>query len=219
MGMGKESDLENVVVLPLQLLCPTLCNSMDYSRPGSFVLHYLLSLLKFMPTESVDSSSVTVFSFYLQWLFSWGGQCIGASASVLPMNIQGWFSLGLTSLISLQSKGLSRVFSSTTIQKHQVFGAQSSLGSNSHITTWYLSFFHFFSFPLCFLSFSPLSLLPPLPPPSLLSFLHFPYWFPLALQVFRAELGLQTHRSTFCALEGALQVNKHDWMSVELSKI
>ena len=103
--------------------------------------------------------------------------------------------------------------------KHQVFGAQSSLGSNSHITTWYLSFFHFFSFPLCFLSFSPLSLLPPLPPPSLLSFLHFPYWFPLALQVFRAELGLQTHRSTFCALEGALQVNKHDWMSVELSKI
>ena len=92
------------------------------------------------------SSSVTPFSFYLQsfpssgsfpmsWPFVWGGQSIGASASVLPMNIQDWFPLGLTALISSQSKGLSRVFSSTTIWKPQSFGAQPSLWSNSRIRT------------------------------------------------------------------------------------
>ena len=63
---------------------------------------------------------------------------VSASASVLPMNIQDWFPLGLTGLISLQSKGLSRVFSSTTIQKHQFLSAQLSLWSNSHIHTWLL---------------------------------------------------------------------------------
>ena len=61
-----------------------------------------------------------------------------ATASVLPMNSQGWFPLGLTGLISLQSKGLSRVFSNTTVQKHQFFGAQPSLWSYSHIHTWLL---------------------------------------------------------------------------------
>ena len=70
--------------------------------------------------------------------FASGGQNIGASASpsVLPMNIQGWFPLGFTGLISLQSKGLSRVFSNTTIQKHQFFSAQPSLWSNSRIHMW-----------------------------------------------------------------------------------
>ena len=70
-------------------------------------------------------------------LFESGGQSIGASAlaSVLPVNIQGRFPLGLTGSISLRSKGLSRVFSSTTILKHQFFGAQSSLWSNSHVRT------------------------------------------------------------------------------------
>ena len=70
--------------------------------------------------------------------FASGGQRIGASASasVLPMNIQGWFPLGLTGLISLQSKGLSRVFSNTTVQKHQFFSTQPFLWSNSHIHTW-----------------------------------------------------------------------------------
>ena len=63
-----------------------------------------------------------------------GGQSIGLSA--LPMTIQDWFPLGLTGLISLQSKGLSRVFSNTTGQKHQFFGAQLSLQSKSHIQTW-----------------------------------------------------------------------------------
>ena len=69
-----------------------------------------------------------------------GGQSIGASASasVLPVNIRGWFPLGLTGLISLQSKGLSRVFFSTSIWKHRFFGAQISLWFNSHIHTWLL---------------------------------------------------------------------------------
>ena len=66
-------------------------------------------------------------SFPMSRLFVSGGQNIGASASVLPTNIRDWFSLGLTGLISLQSKGLSRVVSNTTIQKHQFFGAQPSL--------------------------------------------------------------------------------------------
>ena len=73
-------------------------------------------------------------------LLTSGGQSIGASASasVFPMNSQSWFPLGLTGLISLQSKGLSRVFSNTTVWKHQFFGAQPSLWSNSHTRTWLL---------------------------------------------------------------------------------
>ena len=94
------------------------------------------------------SSSATLFSFCLQslpasgsfsisWLFTSGGQSIGASAiaSVFPMNIQGWLLLELTGVNFLLSKGLSNVFSSTTIQKHQFFSAQPSLWSNSHIHT------------------------------------------------------------------------------------
>ena len=77
-------------------------------------------------------------SFAMSWLFALDGQSIRASASVLPMNIQGWFPLGLTGLISLLSKGLSRVLSTTTVQKHQFFSAQPSLWSNSHIHTWLL---------------------------------------------------------------------------------
>ena len=79
-------------------------------------------------------------SFPMSQLFPSGGQSIGASASasVLPMNIQDWFPLGRTSWISLQSKGLSRAFSNTTVQKHQLFGAQLSSQSNSHIHTWLL---------------------------------------------------------------------------------
>ena len=97
------------------------------------------------------SSSVTPFSSFLQsfpasgsfpmsQLFTSSGQSIGVSAlaSVLSKNIQGWFPLGLTGWISLLSKGLSRVFSSTTVQKHHFFGAQSFKWSNSHILTWLL---------------------------------------------------------------------------------
>ena len=77
-------------------------------------------------------------SFPVSQPFASGGQSIGVSAStsVLPMNIQDWFPLGWTGWISFQSKGLSRVFSNTTVQKHQFFGAQHSLRSNSHIHTW-----------------------------------------------------------------------------------
>ena len=113
------------------------------------------SLLKLMPIESVMPSnhlilccpllllpsifpSIRVFS--KSQLFASGGQSIGASAStsVLPMNIQNWFPLRLPGLISLQSKGLWRVFSNITIQNHQFFSAQPSLWSNSHIHTWLL---------------------------------------------------------------------------------
>ena len=77
-------------------------------------------------------------SFPMSQLFTWGGQSIAvsASASVLPMNTQDWSPLGWTGWISLQSKGLSRVFSNTTLQKHQFFSAQPSSQSNSHIHTW-----------------------------------------------------------------------------------
>ena len=78
--------------------------------------------------------------FSIRSIFASGDQNIGVSALalVLPVNIQEWFPLGLTALISLQSKGLSRVFSNTTVQKHQFFGVQLSLWSNSHIHTWLL---------------------------------------------------------------------------------
>ena len=81
-------------------------------------------------------------SFQMRQFFASRVQSIGASASasasILPMNIQDWFSLGLTGLIFLQSKGLSRVFSKTAVQKHQFFGAQLLLLSHSHIYTWLL---------------------------------------------------------------------------------
>ena len=79
-------------------------------------------------------------SFPMSQLFASGGQSIGVSAStsVIPMNTQDWSPLGWTGWISLQSKGLSRVFSNTTVQKHQFFGAQLSLCSKSHIHTWLL---------------------------------------------------------------------------------
>ena len=77
-------------------------------------------------------------SFPMSQLFTWSGQSTGvsASASVLPMNSQDWSPLGWTGWISLQSKGLSRVFSNTTVQKHQFFDSQLSSPSNSHIHTW-----------------------------------------------------------------------------------
>ena len=92
-----------------------------------------------IPFSRLQSSPASVY-FPMSQLFESGGQSIGASVllSVLPMNIQDWFPLGLTGLIFLQSKGLSRVFSNTTVQKHQFFGAQLSLWSNLHIHTWLL---------------------------------------------------------------------------------
>ena len=99
----------------------------------------------------IISSSVAPFSFHLQsfptsesfpmsWLLASGGQSIGVSAlaSVFPMNVQDWFPLRLTGLISFLPKGLSRIFSNTTVQKHQFFGALPSLWFSSHIHTWLL---------------------------------------------------------------------------------
>ena len=118
-------------------------------------LSHYLNLLKFLSIELVMLSNSLILCHLLpllpsifqhqgvfakNQLFISGGQSIrvSVSARVLPMNIQGWFPLGLTSLISLQSKGLSRVFSRTTIQNHQFFNTQPSLCSNSHISTWLL---------------------------------------------------------------------------------
>ena len=107
------------------------------SRPSSRWCHPAISSsvvhFSFCP-QSLPASE----SFPMSQLFTWGGQSIGvsASASVLPMNIQDWFTLGWTGWISLQSKGLSRVFSNTTVQKHQFFSTQLSSQSNSHIHTW-----------------------------------------------------------------------------------
>ena len=135
--------------------CPTLCDTIDCSMPGfpeflrlpsppPRICPSLFPLNRWC--HPTISSSVTLFFFYLQsfpasgsfpmsQLFASGGQSIEAPASalVLPMNIQAWSPLGLTGLISLLSKGLSRVFSSITIWKDQFFGAQPSLWSNSHI--------------------------------------------------------------------------------------
>ena len=130
-----------------------LFNPMDCSMPGYSVLHYLLefaqNLIRWIsdaiqpshPLLSPSSPALNLSQHQgLLQCFAWGGQGIGASASapVLPMNIQGWFSLGLTGLISLLSKGPSRDFSSTTVRKHQFFCPQPSLWSKSHIYTWLL---------------------------------------------------------------------------------
>ena len=90
-------------------------------------------------------------SFPVSWLFASGGHSIAASvsASVLPMNIQGWFRLGLTLLISLQFKELWRVFSNTTVWKHQFFGTWPSIWSNSHTHTWLLENHSFDSVDIC----------------------------------------------------------------------
>ena len=112
------------------------------SRPLSWRCHPTI-LSSAIPISSCLQSFPASRSFPMSQLFVSGGQSIGvsASASVLPMNIQDWFPLGLTGLISLGSKGLSRVFSSTTIQKHQFFGTQLShpymtAGKTIALTRW-----------------------------------------------------------------------------------
>ena len=91
-----------------------------------------------LPFSSSLQSFPASGSFPMNQFFALGGQNIRATASVLPMNIQGWFPLGWAGWISLQSKGLSNVFSNTTVQKHQFFRSQPSLWSSSHICTWLL---------------------------------------------------------------------------------
>ena len=123
------------------------------ARQASLSFTISQSLLNLMYTESVILSNHLILGrpllllpsvfpsirvFPMSWFFTSGGQSIGASgsASVLPMIIRGWFPLGLTGWISLVSKGLSRFFSNTTVQKHQFFDAQLSLWSNHLICTW-----------------------------------------------------------------------------------
>ena len=118
--------------LPCPSPTPWACSN---SCPSSWWYHPTIS------SPVVPFSSCLFFpasgSFLMRGLFAAGGQSIraSASASVLPMNIQNWFPLVLTDLISLQSKGFSRVFSNTTVQKHQFFSVKFSLWSNSHIHT------------------------------------------------------------------------------------
>ena len=109
------------------------------SCPSSQWCHPAISS-SVVPFSSCLQSCLASGSFPKSQFFASGGQSIGAStsASVLPMNIQDWFPLGWTGWTSLLSKGLSRVFSNTTVQKHQFFGAQFSLWSNSAIHTWLL---------------------------------------------------------------------------------
>ena len=102
--------------------------------PLSWWCHPIISS-SFIPFSSCLQSFPASGYFPMSQFFASSGQRIGpsASASVLPMNIQDWFPLGLTGLFSLQSKGLSRVFSNTTVQKHQFFNTQPSLWSDCHI--------------------------------------------------------------------------------------
>ena len=119
-------------VSPSPGACSNSCPLSQWCHPAisSSVIPFTSCLLSFPASGS----------FPMNWLFASSGHSIRASisASVLPMNIQDWFPLELTGLISLPSKGLSRVFSNTTVQKHQLFGAQPSLWSNFHTDTWLL---------------------------------------------------------------------------------
>ena len=107
------------------------------SHPSGQLCHPAI-LSAVLPFSSCLQSFPASWSFLMRQFFTSGGQRIGVAASVLPMNIQDWCPVGLTGLISLQSKGLSRMLSNTTVQKHQFFSAQLSLWSNYHIHTWLL---------------------------------------------------------------------------------
>ena len=146
--------------------CLTVCDPMDYSSPSSSVLHCLSqSLLKLACIESMMLFNHLILCHSLLLLQSFpvsgsfpasrlSASCghsvrTSATASVLPVNIQGWAPLGLTALISLSSKGLSRIFSSTTVWKHQFFSTQPSLWSNYHIIHDYWKNYSFDYMDLC----------------------------------------------------------------------
>ena len=128
-------------------LCLILCDPMDCSKPGFSITGacsdpcpssrwcHPTIVFSVVPFSFCLQSSQALGSFPKSQFFASGGQSIGTStsASALPRNTQDWLTLGLTSLIFLQPKGLSRVFSSPTVQKHQFFSTQLSLWSNTHI--------------------------------------------------------------------------------------
>ena len=121
------------------------------SRPSSQWCHPAISS-SIVPFSSCPQSLPASESLPISQFFAWGGQSTGVStlASFLPKKSQGWSPSEWTGWISLQSKGLSRVFSNTTVQKHQFFGTQLSSQSNSHIHTWLwkglLSLVHYYIF-------------------------------------------------------------------------
>ena len=121
------------------LLCPSPSPGV-FSDSCSLSWCHLTILSSFAPFSSCLLSFPSSVAFPVSQFFASGGQSTGISAlaSVLPMDIQGWFPLGLPGLITLQSKEISRVFSNTSVQKHQFFGTHPSLWSNSHIHTWLL---------------------------------------------------------------------------------
>ena len=122
--------------------CPAACHAFlsIINSQSLFKLMYIESVMLFNHLSSCPQSFPASGYFPTNQLFASGGQNIGALASVPPMNIPGWFLLGLTGLISLQSKGLSRVFSRTVIQRHQFFSAQPSLRSNFFMVTSVLDY-------------------------------------------------------------------------------
>ena len=143
----KPVQFNSVQSLSHVLLFETAAQQASLSITNSQSLLKLMCIESVMPSKKhlmlcrpllfLSSIFPSIRVFPVSQFFASGGQRFGtsASASVLPMNIQDWFPLGLTSLISSQSKGLSRVFSNTTDQRHQFFGTQLSLWSNSHIHT------------------------------------------------------------------------------------
>ena len=146
------SSFSSVQFSSVAQLCPTLCDPMNRSTPGLPVHHQLPEFTQtqvhqwchpaisssVVPFSSCPQSLPASESFPMSQLFASGGQSTGVSAlaSFLPKKSQGWSPSEWTGWISLQSKGLSRVFSNTTVQKHQFFSAQPSSQSNSHIHTW-----------------------------------------------------------------------------------
>ena len=148
-----DSSFSSVQFSSVAQSCPTLCDPMDCNTPGLPVHHQLLEFTQthvhwvsdvIQPSHPLLSPSPLAFnlfpasgSYQMSQFFSSGGQSIGvsASASILPMTIQDWSPLGWTGWISLQSKGLSRVFLNTRVQKHWFFGAQLRL-IDSYITAY-----------------------------------------------------------------------------------
>ena len=154
----REVPLESFFISPrcsAAKLCLIICDPMDLSMPVFSIFHYLPEFAQTHahwigdaiqpfhpqpPTSPCSQSFPASGSFPVSRLFASHGQSIRASVSapVLLMNIQDWFPLGLTGLIFFLSKELSRVFSNTTVRKHQFFGTQPSVWSNCHICTWLL---------------------------------------------------------------------------------
>ena len=143
----------NITVIVQSLSHAQLCSAIDCSTSSSPVLHHLLEFSQthvhwvndviqpsypVIPFSSCPWSLPASRSFPIKQPLGSGGKSIGVSAStsVLPMSVQGWFAIGFTGSSSLLYKGLSRIFSSTTVQKHQFFGTHPSSQSNSHIHTW-----------------------------------------------------------------------------------